>query len=70
MGKALQSILGELTNNLTKLKGFDEHIANEKQKIQVAGGDEFQEECINARIKNFEDEKSFRLDLLAPICGV
>ena len=60
LDKALQSIRGELTNNLAKLSDIDKDIAKEKQKLQEAGDDD--KKRINDRIKNLEEEKSARLE--------
>lgn len=62
LDKALQSIRGELTNNLAKLTEIDKDIAKEKQKLEQAGDDEFQQQRITERIQNLEDERSARLE--------
>ena len=59
LDKALQSIRGELTNNLAKLTDIDKDIAKEKRKLQEAE-DEISKSDITARLKNLEDERSAR----------
>ena len=61
LDKALQSIRGELTNNLAKLTDIDKDIAKEKRKLQEAE-DEISKSDITARLKNLEDERSARLE--------
>ena len=61
LDKALQSIRGELTNNLAKLTDIDKDIAKEKRKLQEAE-DEISKSDITAHIKNLEDERSARLE--------
>ena len=50
LDKALQSIRGELTNNLVKLTDIDKDIAKEKHKLQEAE-DEISKSDITARLK-------------------
>ena len=59
--KALQSIRGELVNNLAKLTDTDKDIAKEKRKLGEAE-DEISKKDIKARLKNLEDEKAARLE--------
>ena len=61
LDKALQSIRGELTNNLAKLTDIYKDIAKEKRKLQEAE-DEISKSDITARLKNLEDEISVRLE--------
>ena len=61
LDKTLQTIPGELTNNLAKLTDIDKDIAKEKQKLQEAE-DEISRKDITARLKNVEDEKNARLE--------
>ena len=61
LDKALQSIRGELNNNLAKLTDIDKDIAKEKRKLQEAE-DEISKSDITARLKNLEDERSARLE--------
>ena len=61
LDKALQSIRGELINNLAKLTDIDKDIAKEKRKLQEAE-DEISKSDITARLKNLEDERSTRLE--------
>ena len=61
LDKALQSIRGELTNNLAKLTDIDKDIAKEKRKLQEAE-DEISKSDITALLKNLEDERSARLE--------
>ena len=41
LDRTLQTIRGELTNNLAKLTELDDHIALEKRKLNTEGIDEF-----------------------------
>ena len=61
LDKALQSIRGELTNNMAKLTDIDKDVAKEKRKLQEAE-DEISKSDITARLKNLEDERSVRLE--------
>ena len=61
LDKTLQTVRGELTNNLAKLTYIDKDIAREKQKLQEAE-DEISRNDINARLKNLKDERSVRLE--------
>ena len=61
LDKALQSIRGELVNNLAKLTDIDKDIAKEKRKLGEAE-DEISKKDIKARLKNLEDEKAARLE--------
>ena len=61
LDKTLQSIRGELLNNLPKLTDIAKDIAKEKRKLQEAE-DEISKRDITARLKNLEDERSARLE--------
>ena len=61
LDKTLQSIRGELVNNLAKLTDIDKDIAKEKRKLGEAE-DEISKKDIKARLKNLEDEKAARLE--------
>ena len=61
LDKALQSIRGELKNNLAKLTDIDKDIAKENRKLQEAE-DETTKRDIRSRIKNLEDERDARLE--------
>ena len=61
LDKTLQTVRGELTNNLAKLPDIDKDITREKQKLQEAE-DEISRNDINARLKNLEDERSVILE--------
>ena len=61
LDKALQSIRGELVNNLAKLTDIDKDIAKEKRKLGEAE-DKISKRDIKARLKNLEDEKAARLE--------
>ena len=64
LDKALQSIRGELVNNLAKLTDIDKDIAKEKRKLDEAE-DEISKKDIKARLKNLEDEKAARLEAVS-----
>ena len=64
LDKALQTIRGELTNNLAKLTELD-HIALEKRKLNEAdagGVDELTRRRIAERLLDLQDERSARLE--------
>ena len=61
LDKALQSIRGELTNNMAKLTDIDKDVAKEKRKLQEAE-DEISKSDITTRLENLEDERSVRLE--------
>ena len=67
LDRALQRIRGELTNNLAKLSELDEHIAQEQQKLNEAGGDvdEFARRRIAERLRDLQDERASRLEAAA-----
>ena len=65
LDKALQTIRGELTNNLAKLTELDDHIALEKRKLDEAdagGVDELIRRHIAERLRDLQDERSARLE--------
>ena len=62
LDKSLQGIRGELTNNLAKLTDIDNQIAKEERKLNDPDADETDKKDITARLKNLEDERSFRLE--------
>ena len=65
LDKALQTIRGELTNNLAKLTEHDDHIALEKRKLDEAdagGVDELIRRRIAERLRDLQDERSARLE--------
>ena len=65
LDKALQTIQGELTNNLAKLTELDDHIALEKRKLDEAdagGVDELIRRRIAERLRDLQDERSARLE--------
>ena len=65
LDKALQTIRGELTNNLAKLTELDDHIALEKRKLDEAyagGVDELTRRRFAERLLDLQDERSARLE--------
>jgi len=64
LDKALQSIRGELTNNLAKLTELDDHINKEQSKldrIESEGGiDEATKRRITDRLRELQDERASR----------
>ena len=65
LDKALQTIRGELTNNLAKLTELDDHIALEKRKLDEAdagGVDELIRRRIAERLRDLQDERSARVE--------
>ena len=65
LDKALQTIRGELTNNLAKLTELDDHIALKKRKLDEAddgGVDELIRRRIAERLRDLQDERSARLE--------
>ena len=65
LDKALQTIRGELTNNLAKLTELDDHIALEKRKLDEAddgGVDELIRRRIAERLRDLQDERSAWLE--------
>ena len=65
LDKALQTIRGELTNNLAKLTQLDDHIALERQKLDAGDIDEFSRRRIAERLQDLQVERSARLEAAA-----
>jgi hypothetical protein len=61
LDKAMQTIRGELTNNLAKLSVLDDRIALEKRKLTETDNDELKN-LITERLRNIEDERAARLE--------
>lgn len=61
LDRALQTIRGELTNNLAKLTELDEHITMERRKLDEAE-DEFSRRRIAERLRDLQDERASRLE--------
>jgi len=67
LNQALQSIRGELINNLAKLGNLDSRIELEKKKLAEADDanlDQEVKERITQRLKNLQDERQARLEVL------
>ena len=62
LDKALQTIRGELVNNLAKLTELDNHITREKNKLDDPDIVEFERQRITERIRNLKDERVPRLE--------
>ena len=65
LDKALQTIPGELTNNLAKLTELDKHIALERQKLDTEGIDEFSRRRIADCLEDLQVERSACLEAAA-----
>ena len=65
LDRALQTIRGELTNNLAKLAKLDDHISLERQKLDTEGIDEFSRRRIAERLRDLQEERSARLEAAA-----
>ena len=66
LDKAMQTIRGELTNNLAKLSPLDDHIALEQRKhAETEDVDEFTRRRVAERLRSLEDERSTRLEAAA-----
>ena len=65
LDKALQTIRGELTNNLAKLTQLDDHIALERQKLDAGDIDEFSRRRIAECLRDLHVERSARLEAAA-----
>ena len=65
LDKALQTIRGELTNNLAKLTQLDDHIALERQKLDAGDIDEFSRRQIAEHLRDLQVERSARLEAAA-----
>ena len=61
LNKALQTIRGELVNNLAKLTELEKDISRNKRKLQETEDETIKAE-ITARLKNLYDERSARLE--------
>jgi hypothetical protein len=61
LDRVLQTIRGELTNNLAKLSGLDEQITKEKTKLGEAD-DEFSKRRVAERLRGLEDERAARME--------
>ena len=62
LDKALQTIRGELVNNLAKLTELDNHITREQNKLDDPDIVEFERQRITERIRNLKDERVSRLE--------
>jgi hypothetical protein len=62
LDRALQTIRGELVNNLAKLSDLDNHITLEKQKLEDAANDEFSRRRIAERLRSLQDERAARVE--------
>lgn len=68
LDKRLQSIRGELTNNLARLTEIDAHIEREKEKLADADDNNYSlavKERIIQRIDELQQERSLRLEALS-----
>ena len=68
LDRALQTVRGELTNNLARLTALDNDIAVERRKLSEAteaGVEEFTRRRVAERLRNFEDERASRLEAAA-----
>ena len=62
LNKTLQTIRGELVNNLAKLSELDNHITREQNKLDEPDIGEFERQRITERIRNLKDERAPRLE--------
>ena len=62
LDKALQTIRGELVNNLAKLSELDNHITREQNKLDESDIGEFERRRIAERIRDLKDERVSRLE--------
>ena len=62
LDKALQTIRGELVNNLAKLTELDNHITREQNKLDEPDIGEFERQRITERIRDLKDERIPRLE--------
>ena len=62
LDKALQTIRGELVNNLAKLTELDNHITREQNKLDEPDIGEFERRRIAERIRDLKDERVSRLE--------
>ena len=65
LDRALQTIRGELTNNLAKHSHLNDHIALERQKLDTEGIDEFFRSPIADCLRDLEVERLARLEAAA-----
>ena len=68
LNKALQSIRGELTNNIAKLGELDDHIQRERDKLATADDSNLGmdvKERIEKRLADLETERSARLEVIS-----
>ena len=62
LNKVLQTIRGELVNNLAKLTELDNHITREQKKLNDPDIVEFERQRITERIRDLKDERVSRLE--------
>ena len=62
LNKMLQTIRGELVNNLAKLTELDKHITREQNKLDEPDIGEFERRRIAERIRDLKDERVSRLE--------
>ena len=62
LDKALQTIRGELVNNLAKLTELNNHITREQNKLDEPDIGDFERRRIAERIRNLKDERVSRLE--------
>ena len=62
LNKALQTIRGELVNNLAKLTELDNHITREQNKLDEPDIGQFERRRIAERLRNLKDERVSRLE--------
>ena len=62
LDKALQTIRGELVNNLAKLTELDNHITREQNKLDEPDIGDFERRRIAERIRDLKDERVSRLE--------
>ena len=68
LDKSLQTIRGELTNNLAKLGEIDNHIEREKVKLAQADDDNLDTQVkqrIESRLQDLNEERAARLEVLS-----
>ena len=61
LDKVMQSIRGELVNNLAKLSNIDEQILRETEKLKSTNDDE-EKQTISKRLQDLQDERKSRLE--------
>ncbi len=62
LNQIMQTIRGELVNNLSKLTALDEHVALEERKLTEVGDDEEAKREISERMQRLQDEREARLE--------